>query len=156
MNELEISHFLATNPSTRQKFLGVYAADELNISITKFPAFVIANTDTRNQGGKHWVCLYFNDNGQCDYFDSLGSEAKPEFIPFILRHSQFYVCLQDRIQDKGTDSCGLFCIDFAEARCLGTSFKLYVNRFHAVDLPLNEDIVYYKWCVSKHYRASVC
>ncbi len=156
MNELEISHILKTNFVTASKFIGVFAADELDISILSFPAFLIANTGIRRKGGFHWVCIFFPILGECEYFDSLGGEAKRQFLPLILKYSSTYVCMTNRIQDINTNSCGLFCLDFAFARCGGVSFDTYSCKFDTRDLKHNEVLVYYKWCVSRNYTASVC
>ena len=156
MNEIEIAHKLRTDPSTRSKFLGVFAADEVTqVRVCSFPAFLIANTGFRKAGGQHWVCIFF-EGRHCEYFDSLGNDVLAVFLPTINRYSDQYICLTKPVQKSGTNTCGLFCLDFAFARCSGVSFDLYVHKFDFDKLQRNEWDIYYKWCVSKNFKASVC
>ena len=156
MNEIEIAHILRTDPTTRSKFLGVFAVEEVTqVEVLRFPAFLIANTGSRKLGGQHWVCLFF-EGTYCEYFDSLGKEVLTTFLPIIKRYSDKYMCLTEPVQKSDTNTCGLFCLDFAYSRCSGVTFPLYVQKFDFANLQSNEWNIYYKWCVSKNYRASVC
>ena len=40
--------------------------------IDKNPAIIIANTDPSAKSGSHWILFYFDNNGNVEYFDSLG------------------------------------------------------------------------------------
>ena len=156
MNEAEIHNILNSHIATKPFFLGVFAADELHINIDRFPALLIVNTSNRQEGGLHWVCMYFTTSGQCEYFDSLGQNAKVELVIFMKKFSNSYVCLNERIQDYNTNSCGLYGIDFAIARCSGVSFLKYISQFDTIDLHVNESTIYYKWCVLRSFKANVC
>ena len=156
MNEVEIAHILNTDSRTRSKFLGILAADELHqVQVTNFPAFLIANTGQRKSGGHHWVCLFF-EGRHCEYFDPLGQEPPSIFIPTLTRFSESYIYLTKAIQKSDTNTCGLFCLDFAYARCSGITFDFYIQQFNFENLDWNEWDIYYKWCVSRKFKASVC
>ena len=156
MNKIEIAHILRSHSSTRTKFLGVFSADEVNnVQVSRFPAFLIANTGFRKAGGQHWVCIFF-EGRHCEYFDSLGRDVSSVFLPTINRYSDKYVCLTKPVQKSDTRTCGLFCLDFAYARSTGVTFALYVQKFDFTNLQRNEWNIYYRWCVSSKYRASVC
>ncbi len=157
MNEIELAHILSGLDASKSNFLGVYAADELDtVTISSYPAFLIANTSIRKRVGKHWICIWIAETGFCEYFDSTGEEACGNFVHFITGHTNKYLCLQDRIQNYGTDTCGLFCLDYASARIHGVTFTDYVKQFDVCNLDVNDNIVRNRWCVSKNYAASVC
>ena len=64
---------------TASQFVGVFARDELPLIIDEIPAIIIANTDPSTKSGSHWILFYFDNNGNVEYFDSLGKE-KPYLI----------------------------------------------------------------------------
>jgi hypothetical protein len=63
MNTQELQDHLRSGPLTRRGTVGVYPAEKLSSRMTKFPAVVIANSDTSTdtlyppfyvQSGAHW------------------------------------------------------------------------------------------------------
>ncbi len=157
MNEVELVHILSTLDRSKTDFVGVYAADELStVDVDALPAFLIANTSNRNKVGTHWICIWIPERGPCEYFDSTGREADWNFVHFMTDYTDSYLCLQDRIQNYGTETCGLFCLDYVSARTRGLSFTDYVKEFDVGNLNGNENIVRSRWCVLRNYAASVC
>ena len=45
-------------PVTSSCFLGVFASNELPSKILSYPSGLIANTDTNNKPGQHWVAMF--------------------------------------------------------------------------------------------------
>ena len=50
----------------------MFATDELPLIIGQIPAIIIANTDPSSKSESHWILFYFDNNGNVEYFDSLG------------------------------------------------------------------------------------
>ena len=55
MNSTQLTHILRKDKYTRAVFQGVYPSDKLPTSVSSFPALFIANVDTSERPGSHWV-----------------------------------------------------------------------------------------------------
>ena len=51
--------------------IGVYAADHIPSRLSH-PAAVMANLDTADKPGSHWVAFYIDGNARGTFFDSYG------------------------------------------------------------------------------------
>ena len=56
----------------RGVFQGVYPSDKLPTGFSSFPALFIANVDTSEKPGSHWVAFYFTKDQKGKFFDSYG------------------------------------------------------------------------------------
>ena len=63
MNNIELQRLLKGYP------VKIRSADEVRVEKGRF---IIANTDTKDGPGKHWVTFCFIDRGPDELFDSLG------------------------------------------------------------------------------------
>ena len=73
MNSREIERALRREFSTKDLFVGVFAADQLPQE-KEFPVGYIANTDASGQSGEHWLA-FFCEKGVIECFDSFGAKA---------------------------------------------------------------------------------
>jgi len=53
-------------------FQGVYPSDKLPATISVYPALFIANVDTSEKPGSHWVAFYFTNKQEGEFLDSWG------------------------------------------------------------------------------------
>ena len=86
LNTLQLTLALRKHAQTASQFVGVFARDELPLIIDEIPAIIIANTDPSTKSGSHWILFYFDNNGNVEYFDSLGkplSHYDKDFLKFI-------------------------------------------------------------------------
>lgn len=130
MNNLELQRILRGYP------VRVCSADAI-----KKDRFVIANTDARGGPGKHWVTFYFTDNGPDEFFDSLGKTPEYYNIGFERVLQEDYLTNCNRLQDFGSDTCGLYCIYYVMCRYAGMTLKDLVNVFSVSDLERNDQFV---------------
>jgi len=70
MNTLQIEHFLSKHSKTKSIFKGVFPSDRVRKTFLKYPAVIIANTDTSVQPGTHWIAFYFDSRRSAEFFDS--------------------------------------------------------------------------------------
>jgi len=82
MNTLQIEHFLFKHSKTKSVFKGVFPSDRLRKTILKYPALIIASTDTSDQPGTHWTAFYFDSRRSAEFFDSYGQY--PQKIFFLI------------------------------------------------------------------------
>lgn len=149
MNALELKQVISTNYTLDRAFVGIFSADTLKNVESKFKdkTFCIVNTDTKNNPGKHWLCITKivsddHDHILYEIFDSLG---KPE--KFIKKYFPFkgeieYV--KTKLQSNKSNSCGLFVLAFIFHRFIMTldwSLSDTVNDLFTKNVHENEIIV---------------
>lgn len=93
MNTQQLHRILTQDKTTRGTFDGVFAEDRLPSCIRR-PSSYVVNFDKANQPGSHWVAIYFDGCGNCEYFDSYGIEPKKNNIrDFIKRNTTRDFCI---------------------------------------------------------------
>ena len=75
MNTLQLNHILKSSRITKKDFYGVLARDQLPEYIP-YPKHFIINTEESSEPGEHWLALYYDKNGICNFFDSYGNSPK--------------------------------------------------------------------------------
>ena len=110
MKNIELQRLLKGYP------VKIHAADELRVEKGRF---IIANTDTKDGPGKHWVTFYFADRGPDDFFYSLGKTPEYYDVGFetLLQNSYWMNC--SRLQDFGRirvdyNVCIMWFVDMPE------------------------------------------
>lgn len=107
--------------------------------------FYVLNTDTSDRRGKHWVAVYLNPY-QPEFFDSLGHSPvfyHKEFEYLLINHSPNqpnYLYNSKRLQQFGSNVCGLYCIYYIVLRDRGYSMHDIVNTFTG-RLDVNDELV---------------
>jgi hypothetical protein len=131
------------NLLNKEKFyLGTFSRDTLPKKIISKPSGLIANTDTSNKPGEHWVAMIFNEDGSGEYFDSYG------LPPF---YSEFYSFMDENcplgwgynriiLQCLTCITCGYYCVIYIKLRSIGYSFCDYISLFK-YDKNANDSII---------------
>jgi hypothetical protein len=135
-------------------WLGVFARDKVPqiANIKEYPCTFIANTDTSNQPGMHWVAFFLDSPYHVEFFDSYGF---PSFVYGFTYpvHSYSPLCLQS---DK-SNVCGHYCIFYVISRSLCRSLTCILSHFSLKDSKRN-DIEVRQWLRSilKHRHPVPC
>ena len=131
-----------------KQFIGVFPADLLpNINKYKKPVCFIANYDSSNKKGSHWVSFFINKDN-IEYFDSFGIlPYNKYFINFInkfCKNSKFqYNNIQ--LQSEHTNVCGHYAILYIYQRLRKLKPSQIIKQFHFKKKKLiNNDISVYK------------
>lgn len=112
MYEDMVKSILARHSNTKKIFLGVFARDEIPDNPT-FPSCFIVNTDPRDQPGEHWLALYFNESGFCEFFDSLArSPSYYNLANYLNKSSTGWTWNRRRLQSDASDFCGFYAVLF--------------------------------------------
>ena len=133
MLETALEEVLKTDSYTKKVFLGVFARDELPQDL-KYPCCFIINTAPRSKPGEHWLALYYNHKGYCDFFDSYGMH--PTFFNlenYLNKSSTQWSFNKKRIQGLSA-YCGHYSI----------LFLLFRSRNKLIDFFKNFDLNYIK------------
>jgi hypothetical protein len=121
-------------------FIGVFARDQLSTKII-CPSSLIVNTDKINESGEHWLGLFFDINGTCNFFDPLGFSPKyHNFDEFIKKNCVNYYYNDRRVQSLLSKNCGYFCCLFILKINQNYSFFKFLNLFF-FDYNLNEKLI---------------
>jgi hypothetical protein len=130
MDSRQINKILNTDQVARKSFLGVFARDKLPNEI-KWPSTLIINTDKSNQPGEHWLAIYYDENGTCEFFDSYGFH--PDFYnltDYIKSTSKNFIFNSKTIQGIFSKYCGQYCVLFLLIRSRNFSMKYFLNFFN--------------------------
>lgn len=142
MNTLQIKRAIT---GLKVNSLGVYAADRIP-RVFSLPAAIVANTDTSDKPGTHWIAIYIDQNGDGKYFDSYGvGPIIPYHIDRIRRNCKRYEWNDQQIQSFDSQVCGEYCIMFLHYMCSGYSLRTFMRLFGG-DTYKNDVLVkkYYK------------
>jgi hypothetical protein len=135
MNTTQIRKMLTGDPYAKTVFKGVFPCDKLPKVISEFPCAFVANTDHSGEGGEHWVCYYFDENGNAEYFDSYGIQpVNCELFKFWKGHGKNHSWNTVQLQGMKSTVCGQWCVAFITNRARGCSLSTFVNRFRGKDV----------------------
>ena len=118
-------------------FLGVFASDRLPSRIP-LPCSLIANLDTSEEDGSHWVCFHFPTNGLPEYMDSYGIDALDSFKRFM---NYNYRCNSHVLQNPFSAVCGQYCLYYLYQRTLVSSMDSILANFRKDDYEFNDTLV---------------
>ena len=136
-SSIEIKNYFKNDPN----FLGCFPFNDLPPFPQKLPAFMIINTDKKNQPGEHWLGLVLT-NKKCFYFDSFGVPIMEEDIVSYLRQKYKKVTINNEcIQHFSSASCGLYCIAFVKHVKSKQSFESFISNFDFMNLLKHDNIV---------------
>lgn len=119
MDTTQLLALVETLPELKLYFRGVFASDTLPVYVRHFPSAMICNTDPIHKKGTHWVAYWFDNDNECEFFDSFG--RKPEEYDIHLKEfidRNALLCLYNNIQvqlDSDT-SCGLHVLFYLYCR----------------------------------------
>ena len=134
MNTSQLHYLLTRDPFVRSQLGGVCAADELPLRVPYRPRVYVVNTDNRGQPGRHWVTLYFPKKGPAEFFDSLGRAPnyynRRRFKAVMLKNGHGYAFNKIRLQERGTLTCGHYCLYYAFHRCRGWTMNRIVTSLN--------------------------
>jgi len=129
MLETAIQNVLSQDVQTKKFFLGVFARDELPKS-PPYPSCFVFNTAPREHKGQHWLGVFYDKNGICDFFDSYGIPAANFNIEnYLDETSKSWNQNKKRIQGDSL-FCGHYVILFLLFRARGKS-KCFFQAFTA-------------------------
>lgn len=129
MDTAQLQVILNKHPATKLYFGGVFAKDELPWHARHL--CYIVNLDSRKEPGSHWVAIYFDKNGQAEFFDSFGFSPSIDrsILSFIKRNSIIWSYNAQQLQNQRTIVCGQYCVFYLINRCQQKSLKKIISVF---------------------------
>jgi hypothetical protein len=133
MDSGQLTRMIRADPVCEPHFGGIYASDNLPHFVDRKPIFFVVNTDIAAGFGIHWVVFYFPSEGTpAEFFDSAGHPPEryhPDFRTFLVRNGPSYIFLTNRLQGLVSQTCGLFCLFYAQQRFHGWTLRRIMNYF---------------------------
>lgn len=114
-----------------ENFLGVFARDELPTFTQIFPQSLVANTDKQDEIGSHWICIFIDQNGNGEYFDSFGlPPLNFEFINYLENNTtNNFDWNKLTLQCTTCVTCGEYCCAYVLLRSAGISKVDFIKMF---------------------------
>ena len=132
MNNFSLVVSALLNRTSSCAFKRVYPSDQLPTSVSSYPALFIANVDTSEKPGSHWVAFYFTKDKEAEFFDSYGlppSNYTGTFTSFLNNNSSSWKFNTLTLQSMTSKVCGHYGLYFALFRCRNISMSSIVYRF---------------------------
>ena len=121
-------------------YRGVFACDELP-DVDTCPAVIVVNTDPSTRPGQHWICIYFDEDGHGEFFDSFGRQPKRVFERYMDEHCIAWTFNKKQLQSLVSRFCGHYCIWFCVMKFRKVSLNALVNGM-SNDTGLNDFLVH--------------
>ena len=140
------AQFLTYSLKCLPNFIGCYAENQLSsLTITQYPTFLIANVDSFNMQGSHWLVIGIFKTS-IEIFDPLGftifnwNRVPCGMLDFLHRMSVTKrVQVSPRVQPANSHLCGFYCIfylvlrSFASMRKINSYFYLLNSKLYHND-----------------------
>jgi len=155
MNSTQLTHILRKDKYSRGVFQRVYPSDKLPTRVSSFPALFIANVDTSEKPGSHWVAFYFTKDQIGEFFDSYGlspSSYTGTFSSFLSNNSNGWSFNSVTLQSINSKVCGRYCLYHALFGCRNIGMSTIVHRF-SKNKQRNDFLV--KRFIQKHFPLSL-
>jgi len=115
---------------------GVFPSDKLPV-VNNYPSALIANTDSRDQPGTHWIAMYFVTSDESEFFDSYGFPPETyDMDGYIVREN---TCYNDKpLQGLNSDVCGDYCLFYLLHRARNVDLNTIQAKFKRYDTQWND------------------
>ena len=129
MNSIEIYEKLTGDALSKKCFVNVLARDQLPLKI-KYPSSFVINTDKSSKPGEHWLAIYYDKNGTCEFFDPLGFSPKYYNLDeFFKSTSKEYFYNSQQLQGLFSKYCGYYCTLFIMVKSRNHNLKFFLKLF---------------------------
>ena len=123
LNTIQLRKILRTDPRVRRLFSDVYARDQLPARVI-YPSCLIVNTHSSKGPGEHWLAVYYDELGVCEFFDSYG-RAPTDYRLYSYLKSTSRRVTWNRIclQPMDSNACGYYCFLYLMFKCRNLDLK---------------------------------
>ena len=119
----QLLHTLSKMSVFKNHFIHVGASDQLP-SLFYVPAAIIANTDSHDLPGSHWIAFYAHTYENVEFFDSFGrAPFINHHIEFLKKHFISYTYNSRQVQSEISGFCGHYCLLYLFYRASGYTVR---------------------------------
>jgi len=121
-----------------KNFDGVFSVDTLPDE----PHLLVCNTDPSDRPGRHWVCIFVDDeNGRGEFFDSFGRGPDTLMERYMNGHCYSWSYNRRQLQSVVSRFCGHYCIYYCMLKGRGIDLYKIAASFTS-DTGLNDMLVH--------------
>ena len=139
MNTTDISSIM--KKLCANEFTGVFPSNHLPRYVKGECVLFVANTDSCDRGGEHWISIYIDEFGNGEYFDSFGFYPQKSFNDYMSKNCKRWTLNARRLQSFNSDYCGAFCVFYCAYRCKRFNLDNIVSLF-TNDYAMNDRLVF--------------
>ena len=139
LNTVELEALLGNDPQL--KFGGVKAYDQIPSAVTLRPCGFVFNTDPISKPGTHWISIYFDRQGSCQYFCSQGTAPFGKLRKFVEDNSHVIFFNKYSLQSLNSPYCGYYSVYHLLHASRGHSLHRIVNGFVPYPSLSNDKVV---------------
>ena len=124
----------------------MYPSGLLPLEVKRYPQSFVANGDTSEKLGSHWVALYFIDGQHGEFFASYRlppHRYTKYFEDFLNRNAAQWTYNRKHLQSLFTDVCGHCCIFYIYNRCHNVKMNTIANMLPSKVKEDNDALVHY-------------
>ena len=153
MNSRQLWWILSGNKFTKLSFRGVYAIDEMKlIKTVSYPSSFVINLDPSYKDGGHWAAVYFDRNGEREYFDSFARHPPQEVEHFLCSPAKgWQYNHRMQVQEIYTTTCGQFVVFYIYQKSRGLTLEVILRKYFSPHNKLRNDLVVRDF-VKLHYH----
>jgi len=119
-----------------RSFDGVYSRN--NLPQHPGPKLLVANTDTSDDPGQHWIAISVDRRGNGQFFDSFGRPPTGTFRHYLNKHCRTWTYNKIQLQSAASELCGQYCVVW----CVFISRQVALSSLlSSVDTGLNDSII---------------
>jgi hypothetical protein len=122
-----------------KNFLGVFAADALPL---KKHGGIIVNTDASHLPGTHWVAMFVDKQGKCEYFDSYGL---PPMVQEHIDYLQKCKYNNTTLQSLTSVLCGHYCMLYLDSKFRGLSMNQFLKQMKKENQDSNDAFAFIRF-----------
>ena len=124
LNTVQLRKILTCDKYVRPLFRGVFARDELpNDGV--YPSCLVVNTHSSREPGEHWLAIFYDKNGVCEFFDSYGrNPAAYRLASYLRKTSRTVTWNRICFQPIDSNACGYFCFLYLMFKCRRLNFGI--------------------------------
>ena len=124
LNTLQLHKIMMGDRCVRRLFRGVCARDQLPTRL-QFPSCLIVNTHSSREPGEHWLAVYYDINGLCEFFDSYGRPPSAyRLYSYLKSTSRRVTWNRTCFQPIDSNACGYYCFLYLMFKCRGLNFDV--------------------------------
>ena len=118
----------------------MFASDELPV-INVRPSVIVVNTDPASRPGRHWICMYLDEDALGEFFDSFGLWPQRVFERFMDKHCVTWTFNKKQMQSLVSRFCGHYCIWYCMMKFRKVTLYELMNAM-SKDTGLNDFLVH--------------
>ena len=124
LNTLQLHKILTADKCVRRLFRGVYARDQLPEEAA-YPSCLVVNTHSSSGPGEHWLAVYYDKDGVCEFFDSYGRSPGAYRLHTYLKKTSYGVTWSRTCyQPLDSNACGYYCFLYLLFKCHRLNFDV--------------------------------